>query len=806
MSEADDTTGSGGADPWDPSVTLGDGPTSFNLIGEMIGHYRITQEIGRGGQGVVYAAEDEKLHRKVALKILSRAAALSRSARRRFYREATAAAGLDHAGICSILEVGEHEGVPFIVMPFLTGHNLRHMIRLSQSHMDLSMDTIPSRDNEEPQLPVNQGSAISDEARLPDRELIRSTCILFEKIARAIHHAHERGLVHRDIKPSNVIVAPSGDPVLLDFGLVLDEASEEETLSEDGALVGTPAYMSPEQLLGRRDQVDRRTDIWSLGVSFFECLCLQRPFAAATRQSLFHKITSVDPPSVESINRAIPRDLSVIVHVAMEKDTNRRYGTASSFAEDIQRFLNHEPIQARPAGVVLRLTRWMQRNMAVAGAVSLLFVVLVTALYQVNSERNQAEDSEQLAVERLVETQVAQRRAEEAEKDLSAALMRAENLLERAWDARDWAEDEKDLAVAVADFLNVDILSQVVPGEGGRNMTVLELFERAALLVDGRFQDHPTIEARLRQTLGKAFQRLGRLPEATTNLRRAFELNVTEYGASSVRAIVAENDLAVQLNEAGKYAEALKHFESALGKSRSLSGEDDSNTRVILSNLASLHRRLGRWELAQSIYEELLEKQTAILEPNHPTRVTTLSSLALACYTLKQFDRSVELNREALAHRVETLGDDHPSTLRSRNNLGMALWKQGDLSQASIMIAEVLRQREDILGKRHPSTLSSMNNLGILWLTNGQVDESVELLEKTLDLRLEVLGEQHGDTLTSRGNLASALKRCGQQDEALELYRENLKAARVLYGDDHPMVSRMEASIERILNHRDRLK
>ncbi len=390
-------------------VTMATLDSDSELTGEVIGHYCLTREIGRGGQGVVYAAEDQKLKRQVAIKILSRAAAMSPNARRRFFREATAAAGLDHVGICSIVEVGEHEGIPFIVMPFIVGRDLREVIKLSGftgDHSELTSFSSATQDDCE----VSDSPSSTPGITL-GHDTIRSICVIFEKIAMAIHHAHERGLVHRDIKPSNVIVSDDGEPVLLDFGLVLDQEAGEEALSEDGNLVGTPAYMSPEQLLGRRDRLDRRTDIWSLGVSLFECLCLKRPFVAPTRQALFRFIADGEAPQARSINRSIPRDLSVIIGVAMEKDPDRRYGTALALAEDIRRFLKRETILARPAGVVLRCTRWMQRNRAAAVATLLVFVVLLGALVVVNRARKRAESSELVAVYRLDEARVARTRA-----------------------------------------------------------------------------------------------------------------------------------------------------------------------------------------------------------------------------------------------------------------------------------------------------------------------------------------------------------------------------------------------------------
>ena len=256
------------------------------------GHYTLVQELGRGAQGVVYLAEDTLLHRNVALKMLSGAAAQPGTLRERFQREAEATSKLNHPGICGIHEMGEVEEIPYIAMQYVRGSTLADVVETARtSQGDLSTHDISrslTGTFRQPGAASGDGAA-PVEARTAKGDL-QDVVRLIEKAAHALHAAHEAGLVHRDVKPGNIMVTPEGDPVLLDFGLARDLQGEEHILTQSGQLVGTPAYMAPEQVFGVRDDVDRRTDVYALGVILYECLTLQRPFDAATANQLFQQI------------------------------------------------------------------------------------------------------------------------------------------------------------------------------------------------------------------------------------------------------------------------------------------------------------------------------------------------------------------------------------------------------------------------------------------------------------------------------------------------------------------------------------
>ena len=311
-----------------------------------VGPYRIVSEIGRGGQGAVYLAEDTRIARKVALKVLaSRFDLVSEDRRRRFRREAEVIARLEHPGICGIYDADIDGETPYLAMRLVAGRTLAQI--LAEARKPESADASTT---------------------WPPRSVlaVRHVLHLFERIARALHAAHEAGVVHRDVKPGNVLIAEDGSPVLLDFGLARDEQEEKEQLTQSGDVFGTPAYMSPEQLSGDGGPLDRRTDVYSLAVALYEALTLARPFESAARVQLALQQRSNAVPDPRRRNPRLSEDVRVVLDTALEVDRDRRYPTALELAEDLRRIREYEPIRARPAGVLLRFSRWTQRHPALA--------------------------------------------------------------------------------------------------------------------------------------------------------------------------------------------------------------------------------------------------------------------------------------------------------------------------------------------------------------------------------------------------------------------------------------------------------
>ena len=316
------------------------GARAAELLGEL-GDYELLEEVGRGGQGVVFRARQKTLNRTVALKVISLGQWASKAHVKRFRREAEAAASLEHPGIVPIHEVGERDGQCYFSMKFVEGGQLDEVAR---------------------RAPMS----------------IRQAVELIVKVARIVHYAHEHGILHRDIKPGNILLDAKGEPHLTDFGLarlVESESSVTHTLE----VLGTPSYMAPEQAVGNNAAVSSVTDVYGLGAVLYQLLTGQPPFAGGTTYETIKLLLDTEPRQPRLLNPKIDRDLSTICLKCLEKDPKRRYSSALALAEDLERWLKHEPIQARRTGIFTRSKKWVRRNPTSALLAASLITMAVAA-------------------------------------------------------------------------------------------------------------------------------------------------------------------------------------------------------------------------------------------------------------------------------------------------------------------------------------------------------------------------------------------------------------------------------------------
>jgi tetratricopeptide (TPR) repeat protein len=347
-------------------------PALPDEVGSKLGPYVLLEELGRGGQGAVFLAHDERLSRKVALKVLLGRDAVTLIARERFHREAIVASRLDHPGICTIYDAGEDRGVAYVAMRHVQGETLARRI------------------------------ARQRDAAPPDRRELLARLGPIEEVARALHAAHQAGVVHRDVKPGNVMITPDGHAVVLDFGLARDVDDTTPSLTVSGDLHGTPAYMSPEQLATKRAPVDHRTDVFSLGVTLFEFLTGRRPFDASTREGLFRAILHEDAPRLRALVPAASRDLEIVLETALAKDRDHRYSTVEAFAADLRAIQDSRPIAARRPSLVARGARFVTREpvKAALGAGLAIAVIATAGLFGYLFARSRAIEEGEKALRR----------------------------------------------------------------------------------------------------------------------------------------------------------------------------------------------------------------------------------------------------------------------------------------------------------------------------------------------------------------------------------------------------------------------
>ncbi len=323
-----------------------------DVASRSFGDYLLTREIARGGMGVVYEAWQVSLYRRVAIKMILAGDQAGRDHLARFRTEARAVARLQHPHIVQIHEVGEHEGRPYLVLEYVDGGSLAEQL-------------------------AGQPQAAKPAARL------------VEILARAVHYAHEQGVVHRDLKPANILLTAAGTPKIADFGLAkcldLDAGATGSAM-----LIGTPSYMAPEQAMGQGRTVGAPADVYALGVILYQMLIGRPPLVGPTPLETVQLVASEEPVALRSLQRSLPRDLETICLKCLHKDPARRYGSASALADDLDRFLNDRPIQARPAGLGERGWRWCRRNPVMAtltASVSVLLVVAVVVATWLGRER-----------------------------------------------------------------------------------------------------------------------------------------------------------------------------------------------------------------------------------------------------------------------------------------------------------------------------------------------------------------------------------------------------------------------------------
>ncbi len=759
-----------------------------------IGRYRIHQLIGEGAMGVVYAAEQDQPRRMVALKVMKPGLA-GPELLRRFEQEFHALGRLHHPGIAQIYEAGAAQTAsgpqPYFAMEFIHGEPLTSYAQSRQ------LDT-------------------------------RQRLQLILKICDAVHHAHQRGIIHRDLKPGNILVDDNSQPKILDFGVArVANAEVDATRQTDvGRLVGTLAYMSPEQVLADPMELDTRSDVYALGVIFFELLAGRLPYRVSRQlHEAVRTIREEEPPKLGSFNSTYHGDIETIVAKALEKEKARRYSSAAELAADVQRYLDDEPIVARRASKAYHLRKFARRHKALVGATAAIFAVLIAGVIASTWEATRARQAEQAALRERDRVAAAQKAAtRERDRALSAertatsqteravqAEVEAVRARNRALGEKSRADTEAATAKVISDFLQNDLLAQAGATVQARpdskpdpDLKVRTALDRAAARIPGKFETRPLVEAALRRTIGAAYQDLGLYPQAQAQYERALELQRRTLGADHTDSAVTMNDLADLYRTEGKYAQAEPLLTEALQIQQRVLGPDHPTTLVVMSNLAFVFLEQGRYASAEALYSKALEVQRRVLGDEHPSTLMTTSSLAVLYRSQGKRGQAEPLFRKVMESNSRVLGPEHPETLTSMNNLAVLYWDQQKYDQAEPLYVKVLELRRRVLGEEHPGTLNSMNNLAALYRSEHRYGEAEVLVTRVLDVRRRVLGAEHRETLNSVSNLARLYYEQRKYDEAEPLFASTLETRHRVLGTEHPDTLNSMNSLARLYSDEGR--
>jgi non-specific serine/threonine protein kinase/serine/threonine-protein kinase len=720
-----------------------------------IGPYQLHEVLGEGGMGTVYRAmQTDPVRREVALKIIKWGMDTTEVVAR-FRSEQQALAMMDHTGIAKVLDAGATEtGRPYFVMEVVRG------------------------------VPIDE---YCDTHKLNTARRLE----LFARVCDAVHHAHQKGVIHRDLKPSNILVTIEGDqplPKVIDFGIakaVGAGLSDDALVTTMGQMLGTPAYMSPEQAEGSGLGVDTRADVYSLGVMLYELLSGALPFDRATLSqpdfivqfllrdkvvptpssrlgslaSTQQTVARNRATSIRTLRRELSGDLDWIVMMAMDKDRTRRYSAASELAADLRRYRSGEPVAARPPTATYRLARFAQRNRGPLAAGILLLLALVaggtaSTIGFVRADRN---------------AQIAE-----------AAAARAE---------------------AVGGFLD-RMLRAADPVQGGESeTTVRQVLDAASQEVaEGALADQPLVEVGVRQSIGATYMHLGLLDEAESHLDAAAAIAAQEPGAAALVRVQILSSLG-QLNRRKGDADAAEaHYRHALALADSggLTSDGDAGERAVndvRNNLGLALRAQDRLDEAAEVLEALAASDRRLLDPSDVDLATTLNNLALVRRAQGDVEGAIDLFHETLDVLRAAFGERHVYVAAVLESIGSLEQRRGRYERADSLMSQSLTMRRSILGEEHPDIINGLNGLGLLHTEAGELDAAAGYLDEALGMALSVLGPEHPTTASILNNLGLVHLGQGESGPAEAAFRRSAAIREAMLGPEHRFTMNSKANL-----------
>lgn len=741
-----------------------------------LGGYALLEQIGRGGMGVVYRARQQRPERLVALKVMRHGLATPKLLRR-FEHEAEILGRLEHPNIARIYEA--HSGAdnpnaqPFFAMELIDG------------------------------VPLTQYA-------VRQKLSIRARLELMARVADGVQHAHQRGVVHRDLKPDNILIDAAGQPKVLDFGVarLMDVDVRAATLATDaGQIVGTLHYMSPEQLAGDSTQIDTRTDVYALGVILFELLTGALPFDIAGK-SIAEAIRIKSEQEPMPLRRLTPRydaDLATLVESSMEQDRERRYATAGEFAADIRRYLNNQPLAARPQTTWYQLRKFARRNRTLVIGMGATAAALVGGLIATSLALVWALDAEQRAHDRAADAEAQKQAAQVAQAD---------------------AEAHEKRSTAVMQFL-VDTFAAPDPTKAGREVRIVDRLADAYEALPDAFPDDRHLQGSVATAIGQTYYGLGQYEEAVRVLGRAAEDYRVALGPDDSETLGGMNDYALALQNGGALDEAIAIYEDTLERKRRVEGPHAETTLTTLmnylgalrqqgrlaeclplarealaayeeelgadhprvlaayNNVAALLNQLGKTAEAVVYYERTLEGCERFFGPDDPRTLITITNLATAYETLGDLDRAIELFEQAIAIGTQIMPPEHPSLRNWRNGYAMTLMQAGRIEDADAVMTEIIAALPPIAESRVREELVAHRNHALLLLAREAPVEAERVMRAVRAQGAEILGEDDYLHALSSRTLARTLMAQGRLAEAEPLAEAALAETRAQFDEGH---------------------
>jgi tetratricopeptide (TPR) repeat protein/tRNA A-37 threonylcarbamoyl transferase component Bud32 len=697
--------------------------------------YELAEEIGRGGIGVVYRARDCVLGRDLAVKVLREENRDSPDAHRRFAAEARVGSQLQHPAIVPVYETGYFaDGRPYLAMKLVEGQTLAALLR-------------------------RRAEPTQDRARLLG---------IFEQVCQAVAYAHARGVVHRDLKPANVMVGAFGEVQVMDWGFAkvldggtgpsADEAVRAEVMgaSQSGALMGTPAYMPPEQARGEAALVDPRADVFALGAILCEILTDSPPYGDGPADDVRARAATGDLSGarVRLVKCGADPSLTGLAIRCLASDRVDRPNDAGGVARDMTAYLASAQERLRRAEV--------ERTAAEARA---------------NVERRARRLMMGLSAAILLAAGVAGWQA--------VVATRAKHYAVKAAAAETTAKEEaraKEAKTQSAfDFLEDRIIGAARPkgqdGGLGSAVTLREVLTAALAALDTSFPNQPLAEARVRRAVGLSFLRLGDAKLAAEQYERALALYREHLGPEHIETLKLMDDLGNSYNALGRYPDAARTHESSLVVLTTKYGPDHPETLATMSNLGTTYINLGRYPQALEILQEVLARRTAKLGPDDPRVVASMNKLVVAYVHNDRHQEALELCEKSVERHKAVFGPTNVETLWAMNNLANCYHAAKRYADAAKLREETLRLLKAELPPDHPQLFWGMHNLANSYGKLGRLADALELHRETLALRETKLGPNHPDTLRSLWAIADNLVKLDRGGEAIPVIDDCVRRA-----------------------------